>query len=114
MKIGDIKGLPDDTEIEILSPYMNEPSSLPVEQWKLDGKTLNIVPDHEFTIVPIEWYGAHNWYERVSNGILNELYKISVEKSLTENEIRERIDLVLKSFFGKVDTTRDIPERTTI
>lgn len=102
-----------DTEnIRVVAPYQNEPNDIQVEASKMENGKLRLMVDHEFTIVPIEWYGVHNWYETVSNSILNDLVKIQMNKNMNENDIRTEIASLIQRFYGKIDTTTHIPERT--
>jgi len=115
MTVEQMKSINGNAEVVIVSPYQNEPSDISVECSVLRDGKLKLVPDHEFTVVPIEWYGAHNWYERKVNSILNELVKIRTSgQSLGKDEILDRVDSLVRSLFERVNTDEDIPERTQL
>ena len=114
MTSNDISNVADgnDMKLIIMAPYQNEPSEISIERVDVRNGKIRMIPDHEFTIIPIEWYGVHNWYEKQANDILNRLIKIKMAKTSTKDDIMAEIDDMIQSFYNRRDTKDDIPERT--
>ena len=98
--------------IVVIPPYQNEPNEIQICDVKEENGVIKLLLDPEFTIIPSEWYGVHNWYEKQANYVLNELLKLRIKNQTDANILNEKIDMLIQTFYEKRDTRDDIPERT--
>ena len=102
----------EDTEVIDKSPNLNDPTEIEVEHIKVKDDVVVLYPDHEFIVTPVEQYGVHNWYGRQAKSVLEELVKLSIDKDADLQKYKDVVSKLVQTYYNKVDTSIDIPERS--
>ena len=104
-------GASEDSEVIVKSPYLNDPSEIEVEHAAVRDNAVVLYPDHEFIVTPVEQYGVHNWYGRQAKAVLEELAKLSIDKDADLQKYKDVVSKLVQTYYSRVDTSIDIPER---
>lgn len=105
-------GASEDSEVIIKSPYLNDPTDIEVEHAVAKDGEVVLYPDHEFIVTPVEQYGVHSWYGRQAKSVLEELVKLSIDKDADLQKYKDVVSKLVQTYYNKVDTSIDIPERS--